>query len=405
MLKRRLFRAVPLCLAFTLLVVGGACLPPTAATALQGDGLVVHEWGTFTSVAGRNGEALSWRPLSFESDLPGFVYSIDKGATWESSGLRYPSKSSRFVTVRMETPLLYFYAKGETDVTVKVGFNGGTITEWYPQARAAGKTVEWAQLRVLPGARDVDLPHEGGPNHYYPARDTDAATLRVRGERGAEHEKFLFYRGVGDSRLPLAVLVESSKVVVRSTQPRGVGKVILFERRGGAAGHSVGDAPAGETRLARPALAPAAAPPRAELKALLVAHGLYEREAEAMLDTWRDSWFEEGLRVFYVLPREAVDAILPLTIEPQPKELVRVLVGRAELITPEMERDVTAQLSKFEDPAPGARAAALREIDKYGRFADTILGQLMRYAPDRQTQARVQRVLQATAPRPRQAIE
>jgi hypothetical protein len=258
---------------------------------------------------------------------------------------------------------------------------------------------------VLPGARDVELAHEGGPNHYYPARDTDAATVRVRGERGAEHEKFLFYRGVGDSRLPLAVLVEGGKVVVRSTQPRGVGKVILFERRNGASGHVVGDAPAGETRLARPALAPAAAPPRAELKALLVAHGLYEREAEAMLDTWRDSWFEEGLRVFYVLPREAVDAILPLTIEPQPQELVRVLVGRAELITPEMERDAAAQLSKFEDPAPGARAAALREINKYGRFADTILGQLMRYAPDRQTQARVRRVLQATAPRARQAIE
>src|SRR5215207_5718078 len=375
MLNRRLSRFAPLCLAFVLLVGGGACLPPTAATAVQGADLVVHEWGTFTSVAGRNGEALSWRPLSFESDLPGFVYSIDKGATWEG-GLRYPSKSSRFVTVRMETPLLYFYATGETNVSVKVGFNSGTITEWYPQARATGQTVEWPQFQVLPNVRDVELARESGPNHYYPARDTDAATVRVRGERQTEHEKFLFYRGVGDSRLPLSFLVEGGKVVVRGAQPKAVGKVILFERRGGAAGHVVGDANAGETRLERPALSPGAGPPRAELKTLLVAHGLYEREAEAMLNTWRDSWFEEGLRVFYVLPRETVDAILPITIEPKPKELVRVLVGRAELITPEMERDVAAQLSKFEDPAPGAREAALREINKYGRFANTILTQV-----------------------------
>jgi hypothetical protein len=124
-----------------------------------------------------------------------------------------------------------------------------------------------------------------------------------------------------------------------------------------------------------------------------------------MLNTWRDSWFEEGLRVFYVLPRETVDAILPITIEPKPKELVRVLVGRAELITPEMERDVAAQLSKYEDPAPGAREAALREINKYGRFANTILTQVAAHATDLQTQLRARRVLQATAPRARQAIE
>ena len=69
MLKRRLFRVVPLCLAFTLLAVGGACLPPTAATALQGDGLVVHEWGTFTSVAGRNGDLLGAVAVAVEPGL------------------------------------------------------------------------------------------------------------------------------------------------------------------------------------------------------------------------------------------------------------------------------------------------------------------------------------------------
>src|ERR1044072_243601 len=40
--------------------------------------LVVHEWGTFTSIAGQNGVAIDWRPLNGASDLPRFVYTLEK---------------------------------------------------------------------------------------------------------------------------------------------------------------------------------------------------------------------------------------------------------------------------------------------------------------------------------------
>ena len=40
------------------------------------DHLVVHEWGTFTSIAGKNGVALEWKPLNGTSDLPSFVYDV-----------------------------------------------------------------------------------------------------------------------------------------------------------------------------------------------------------------------------------------------------------------------------------------------------------------------------------------
>src|SRR5437870_8014867 len=48
--------------------------------------LVVHEWGTFTSIAGKDGIALEWRPLNGLSDLPKFVHTIQK----EGDGLRHP---------------------------------------------------------------------------------------------------------------------------------------------------------------------------------------------------------------------------------------------------------------------------------------------------------------------------
>jgi hypothetical protein len=44
-------------------------------------------------------------------------------------------------TVRMETPVLYFYSPRETTVSVKVSFAKGTITEWYPHASAVEPAV------------------------------------------------------------------------------------------------------------------------------------------------------------------------------------------------------------------------------------------------------------------------
>src|SRR6185369_10365745 len=81
---------------------------------------------------------------------------------------------------------------------------------------------------------------------------------------------------------------------------------------------------------------------RAELAEYLVKHltaaGLYEKEARAMVKTWDSAWFgEEGTRLLYLVPRAKTDELLPLTMDPKPTELVRVLVGRHDFLTPEQE--------------------------------------------------------------------
>jgi hypothetical protein len=126
---------------------------------------------------------------------------------------------------------------------------------------------------------------------------------------------------------------------------------------------------------------------------MLTAHGLYEREAEAMLNTWRDSWFEEGLRVFYLMPRRTTDAILPITIDPPPAELVRVMVGRTELITPETEQNVSELVSKLDDPSQSVREAARQELDRYGRFTEPILKQVLEHSTDQQMKTRIERLM------------
>jgi hypothetical protein len=97
-----------------------------------------------------------------------------------------------------------------------------------------------------------------------------------------------------------------------------------------------------------------------------------------MVNTWRDSWFEEdGLRVLYTLPREWTDHTLPLTLDPKPRELVRVMVGRAEVLTPATETKLSDALAKAQNGDAEARALVMAECKKLGRFAEPALLKLM----------------------------
>jgi hypothetical protein len=345
-------------------------------------GLTAHEWGTFTSVTGTDGESLYWRPLLVESDLPSFVYSIDKGASWR--GLRYPSKSGMSVRVRMETPVIYFYTNEPNQVTVRVDLRGGKITEWYPHAlHVATGGMEW-KFEVFPGLH-TNLPHDARENHYYPARETDAAVLQVRNDsRKLEHEKFLFYRGVGNFSLPVAVRVVGSKLEVKNAVGADVKKAIVFENRNGQIGYQVCDLVDGQLTIERPSLDGKLEGLLKELKNLLVSEGLFEKEAEAMLRTWRNSWFEPGLRVFYIVPRKFTDEILPLKINPEPQQLERVLMGRAEIITPEMEKDLSTHIGRLGNQSAQVRENARSEIFKYGRFLEPLLAQVSSHSTDPQ---------------------
>ena len=390
MLTPPLPHLVTLCLALLSLIIVGVPSRPLNNAAGAGKDLVVHEWGTFTSVAGRDGRTLVWRPLSVESDLPSFVYSDNEGDTWR--GLRYPSKSGLAVKVRMETPVLYFYSGEEATVKVRVLFPGGRITEWYPQAHSAGSGgIDWGELRVMPGAH-VGLPHDFRENHYYPARETDAALVQVHNAKQPEQEKFLFYRGVGNFDVPISVRLEGHRVAVENSRQANVSQIVLFENSGGNIGYQIVDMSKTEVLADRPVLDDKLPELRQKLKTMLIANGLYEKEADAMLNTWRESWFEEGLRVFYLMPRKTTDAILPIVIEPEPAGLVRVLVGRTEIITPEMEESVTNQISNLSEHS-AIRKAGLKELKEYGRFLESILTEILRHTTDLQLKAKVERVL------------
>ncbi len=318
----------------------------------------LHEWGTFTSVAGEDGKPIEWRPLAGPSDLPSFVYTSTR------PGLRAPQargKGEMRGTVRMETPVIYFYAKEPLEVSLGIGFKSGFVTEWYPWAkRWNGGTIDWGRFKVLPNEKP-SLLREPAPSHYYPAREVDAAAVRVcgtamDGQAIDEWERFLFYRGVGSFQLPVSVRVDGSTLELDQID----GEAIVFERSGAKVGVSR-VVVRGKTTTLRPALTGSLEDAHRMVLQALLSSGLYEKEAKAMLETWRDSWFEDGLRVIYLVPRALTDEVLPLTVSPAPAKSVRVLVGRFEVLTNER--------------IDAARSLALSSGDanKLGRFAEPLL--------------------------------
>jgi hypothetical protein len=375
------------------------------AARSKASGLTVHEWGTFTSVAGSAGQAVDWTPLSGPQDLPCFVSHLEttkplltsvqvKGRDVYGLLKLLPSSSSQpgasaaplprptpravppqpgvppafmVAKVRMETPVLYFYSADPLSVSVKVSFDQGVMSEWYPTAvvprvnlsqplaRTVG-TIEWPEVNVVPKAT-VAFPRDEVKSHYYAAREVDASPLRV----GSQYEKFLFYRGLADFTPSISATIEPNGDVTAMV-PDNTPSLVLFENHGGRLGYRVAHGQGTRVTFSQPSLTGSLEGLRAELESMLTAEGLYPREARAMVETWRDSWFEEGTRIFYITPKAAVDARLPLSISPTPADVRRVFVGRLELITPEMKDDVERAIVNND----------LDALNRYGRFLDTI---------------------------------
>jgi hypothetical protein len=295
--------------------------------------------------------------LGGKDDLPKFV---------SSSGDRC-AKRSISDTVRMETPVMYFYTSREMNAHVKVEFPHGVITEWYPQAQHLTGAIAWPDIKVEPNTSPALLA-ETAPSRYYAARGTDSAPITV----GDQHEKFLFYRGVGNFQVQLnARVANDGTIAVKNGSAETIPSVILFENTEGRVGFRAVGSVKNMVSIEPPELDNSLPALRDELENELVAQGLFPKEAHAMVETWRDSWFEEGTRLIYIVPSRAIDAFLPLHVDPAPSQIARVFVGRIELITSEITSSVEAAMA----------AGNLPPLERHGRFLNPILDNIVSKNP------------------------
>ena len=111
-----------------------------------------------------------------------------------------------------------------------------------------------------------------------------------------------------------------------------------------------------------------------------------------MIETWRDSWFEEGARVFYIYPQQQVDTLLPLSINPKPASTTRVFVGRVEVLSPWTRETIQTAMTTSD----------VATLTKFGRFLEPFLKQIpnnpnLAASPNRIAWEQAQQKIQKTA--------
>lgn len=361
--------------------------------------LIAHEWGTLTQVIGSDGSTIPWWTprLGEVAKLPEFV----------RPGIQILGKTMRTWEVRMETPVIYFYAAEPTNLTVEVDESRIPFTEVYPNttppffpklqinAKAGPDSAlrRW-EFQIRPPGDPIgdpigDLMPAVGERgaHYQHAREVPDAWWVVRptpsqrdedlsAAQVPEVEKFIFYRGAGSTTMPSRIhRIEEDSISFHTTEQRQ----FVIENTGSEIKWSSfipapGDDDDRSQQHPFPSADPNAQSGENELVTALVTElnesGLTTAEAEAMVATWRGSWLgEPGLRVLEILPRAWIDKTLPLSVTPAPASIERVFVARWELFPPTLENRVLTLLDN--ESAPDTAEAALKNLD-IGRFSTAL---------------------------------
>jgi hypothetical protein len=226
-------RTLGLIVAFALSV---APLSPAYAQ------LIVHEWGTMTTVHAPDGKPQRRLNLIEQTELlPAFVHHYEpKQPTYlpyaPFAKGRTPGRSD--VTMRLETPVLYFYdpasVAAEQPFNVRVQMRSGILNDFFPYAqpglakdgvdRTTGVNTisldnSWSSSLTWNGVTldAAAVVPQTKATVWTAPRAVKAAKLRV----GKEGEHYLFYRGLAN--LAALLTTQHSRSSVTLTTPRDLG--------------------------------------------------------------------------------------------------------------------------------------------------------------------------------------
>jgi hypothetical protein len=393
-----------------LLLVLGLLVPITRAGS---DKLIIHEWGTFTSLQDETGRALGGINQDVEP-LPSFVHDLSRTPD-KIFGKGLPYGVDANITMRLETPVVYFYP-GQSSVKTldfSVKFQGGLLSQFYPDAKTnvppgtvppvsanSIGSLEWKNV-----ALDTRKSGPKTDSHVWLApRKVNAVDVTAT---NGESERYLFYRGVGNLDSPLKVVRHEDRLDILSQIDASLNtagemrfaKIWYFDMRadGSCAFTSFGPAkvsanapgPIGwinsnfsDTEYSTGSIGRL----RSDMHAALVADGLYDDEAAAMLNTWENSYFKSaGSRVFFIVPRAWTDHYLPINLSTD-ADVNRVMMGRVDLVTPMHRKTLQKLAATNGDPT---KAEVVDLYKQLGRFGGAILRDEVKQRPSKSLQALV----------------
>ncbi len=333
------------------------------------ESLIIHEWGTFTSLQDPQGRTIGGINTD-EEPLPHFVHDLLPFFLRPHGDLapvfvKISPRLAPNITMRLETPVVYVHVPPGAKLdpfTLSVSFTGGILSQFYPLAEPTvnGEPVSLRSQRLIPPisadtrssltwhgiktGTQVDGPETTSPVWIAP-RQIAAARLTV----GNEHERYLFYRGLGQLDAPFIVSQKNDQLAVnvrKLTAPHQQtvttipdlwlvdirpNHSVAFRHIAGQATPQINNTSSVFTEDAYSTTSLSAL--KKDMHSALVADGLFADEAHAMLATWEASYFQApGMRLFFLLPRAWTDHYLPLTLS-RPAQINRVMMGRIELMT------------------------------------------------------------------------
>lgn len=369
------------------------------------DDLVIHDWGSFICLQDEEGKAIGGINTDGEP-VPDFVYDVTTGSRLlPGEQLKGVGRCHPDITMRIEPRFICFYPPDDfhSRVDLSVSLSRGWLTQFFPNARASAEGrdqegfgdlrflfsrggVEWRNIALTNSAQLLPAFVQA----WTAARIEDAATVEV----GGEHEKFLYYQGVGLVDAPLHVVRDGPEF--RITKPTNDIPVLWLVdvRPNGAMAfrvvHPFNQAPAFVVKTpaffaAAEYSSNAADELLEDIRGALIAAGLFENETDAFVEMWKASDFRRrGMRLFFLAPEDHIYERVEVRNASKHKDesirvrSTRITLGRIEIVTPEQR----ALLRKLAGHSVHSQSQSLVETywqemnERYlqlGRFRNALL--------------------------------
>jgi hypothetical protein len=419
------FRALALLLAAGFVGVGAADKAPKGVPAEVPihKGLEVHEWGVFTIH-----DDLDMANADMRSEweaVPKFFYG-------QMAGRELPRDYSNVI---VKKPVIFFHSPDALSLDLRVDFPGGMPAIWWPLTHAPAiqgdgcpddakraepfRFLEWRVQLKAPAQGDladaklqaVDSGHWMEALRAVKAEDVliwfESGFDRKRGRpHGGEHvtgyerEKFIYYDGLVPAGRPANLTVDKDVISIGNSAGHALVDVTVVDRRSPE-----------HPRVARLAKLAAKAEPQAlkfeevsakiwpasaqeALIAVLKEAGLFEDEAKALAVVWKRDFFQsDGLTLFYRLPQEEYEKLLPMKMNPRPEKLVRVGLVLHPHCEPDLPEKVARLVGELADSDFDTRERAQKQLEEMGKAAFDTLRRLREKVTSPEAQRRVDEML------------
>ena len=389
-------------------------------------GFLVHEWGVWSihdDVELANADMRSqW------NELPDFVY----GQTTTRDFPRHWDAPPTAV----KKPVLFLHAPSAMTAELRVDFPAGVPAVWWPATeepayqgvlgeedsvpKKPARSLAWKVSLKRPQRQEQGIheyhklpkPHwmqtlrdvkcddvlvsVGERNRTREREEFNPADPRAARSRTMEREKFVYYDGLLPHISALAVKFDKDKVSLKNQEKFAVHDMWVVDNRD-AARKRIGRLPRLDAGAAQDVECAALLVEEAAktLTAQLTAAGLNEDEAAALTTIWTGDFFgSAGLTLFYRLPQEQYDRLLPLTVKPRPEKIVRVGLVQQIPFDNELAERIAKLVKQLDDDKYDQREAAQKSLALMGRAAYVHLLKLRRTVTAPEPKRRIEELLE-----------